>query len=317
MMDSPAGIELTVIIPTYNRSSVVMRCLGALLRQTLPTDTFEVIVSDDGSTDDTRERTGEVSKAVSLHIGYLWQSNKGANGARNRAIEAARGRILLFINDDTIASTDMLEQHLRSHSQYPEEQCAVLGLVTVSPEVPHSLFSNLHLDASYRLWQGKRELDWRAFYTCNVSVKRSFLLKHGLFEEQIRYHEDIELAARLSRFGLKVMFNPEAVGYHYHLLTEEEYLKMARKDGEALAAWYRKSPHQAYELSLAGLHLTAPLLKKVKYFIGDLAVNAATIPLLLKAARYFARSHQTVSLLLYTKIYQSLKRSTVRKEMRR
>ena len=59
-------------------------------------------------------------------------------------------------------------------------------------------FAKLHLDANFSLWKGQTELDWRAFYTCNVSVKKSFLVKFGLFEESLRYHEDVELGARLA-----------------------------------------------------------------------------------------------------------------------
>ena len=314
LMDSKI-IDISVIIPTYNRASVLKKCLKALSKQSIPANTYEVIVSDDGSEDDTKKVSEEALADTACFINYLWQPNKGANAARNNAIHAARGSILLFINDDTIAIPSMLEEHLRTHKKYPEENISVLGRMTVSPEVPYSIFAKLHLDANYGLWKGMVELDWLAFYTCNVSVKKSFLLKHGLFEESIRYHEDVELSERLSHFGLKIIYNPEALGYHDHYLQEHEYLNVAKKDGIALAKWYKKSPHLKKQLSLVDFQLTVPFTKKMKYIIGDILINRATRPAIIRTARLFSRSWEGLSLFLYRKIYQSIKRESVRQEL--
>jgi len=311
------SIVISVIIPTYNRVSVLKKCLEALSAQSIPINTYEVIVSDDGSADDTRKITENMIADSLCSIKYLWQSNKGANAARNNAIRASKGSILLFINDDTIAIPTMLEQHLQSHRRYPDENIAVLGRMTISAEVPYSIFSKLHLDANYDLWKGKKELDWLAFYTCNISVKKSFLLKYGLFEESIRYHEDVELSERLSHFGLRIIYNPEALGYHYHYLKEEEYLNVAKKEGIALAKWYKKSPHLKKELALIGLQTTSGLSKKIKYFIGDLMINSLTRPLVIFFARISGKMNENLSLMLYRKIYQSIKRESVRQELKK
>jgi len=310
-------VAISVIIPTYNRASVLKKCLEALSNQSISSDMYEIIVSDDGSQDDTRKVSEDAIKNNKCQINYLWQTNKGANAARNNAIHASRGGLLLFINDDTIAIHSMLEKHLQKHYQYPEENIAVLGRMTVSPEVPYSIFAKLHLDANYGLWKGMVELDWLAFYTCNVSVKKSFLLKYGLFEESIRYHEDVELSERLSHFGLIIIYNPDALGYHDHYLQEQEYLNVAKKEGTSLAIWYKKSPRLGKQLALVGLEATSPLLKKIKYFIGDLLINSLTRPSLISLARIFAKTNESLSLTLYRKIYQSIKRESVRQELSR
>jgi glycosyltransferase involved in cell wall biosynthesis len=315
-MDSQK-IAISVIIPTYNRASVLKKCLEALSDQSITSDTYEVIVSDDGSQDDTKKVAEDVIKNKKCFINYLWQPNKGANAARNNAIYASRGTLLLFINDDTIAIPTMLEEHLQTHRQYPEENIAVLGRMTVSPEVPYSIFAKLHLDANYGLWKGMVELDWQAFYTCNVSVKKSFLLNYGIFEESIRYHEDVELSERLSHFGLKIIYNPDALGYHDHYLQEHEYLNVAKKEGISLAIWYKKSPHLKKELALIGLQATAPIKKKIKYFVGDLLINNLTRPIIVVFARFFAKTNENLSLSLYRKVYQSIKRESVRQELKK
>ncbi len=308
--------ELTVIVPTHNRAPILQKCIRALGRQTIPRDSYEIIVSDDGSEDDTRLRAEQAAREVSCEVTYLHQPNQGANRARNQAIRHAKGRLLLFINDDTIATPTMLDEHLRTHRHYPAEEVGVLGRVTISPEVPPSLFAKVHLDAGYELWKGQVELDWRAFYTCNASVKKAFLLKYGIFEESIRYHEDVELSERLSHHGFFVVYNPEALAYHDHFLTEESYLNAAKMDGKALAIWYRKAPHLAKELASVGFYLTDSASKRLKYFIADLIINKHTVPHILGLARWLGGRREDLALLFYRKVYKALERESIRDELR-
>ena len=308
--------EIAVIIPTYNRCRELEKCLYALVRQTLPSSSFEIVVVDDGSTDETGNIVEQVkAESASHHVRYLKQPNSGANAARNKAILASTARLLLFINDDTIASSDMVERHCLMHRQRPEEGAAVLGRVTISPEMPAVVFNRLHLDSSYNQWKGRNELDWRAFYTCNVSVKRSFLLEHGLFEEGIRDHEDLELAERLSHHGLRVIYDEKALGYHYHSLAEADFINLAVKEGKALCNWYRKSPELGKKLAEFGFYPFAGPVRKLKYLLGDCLVNAVTMPFLLRTARLLSRRSQTLSAAIYRRIYASTKRATIRREL--
>jgi glycosyltransferase involved in cell wall biosynthesis len=308
--------DLTAIIPTHNRAEVLEKCIRALGRQSIPADSYEVVVCDDGSSDDTRGRVEAASREVACPVRYLFQTNRGANSARNRAVGEAEGRILLFINDDTIATPGMLEAHLDTHAGYPDEAVGVLGKVAISPEVPPSFFAKLHLDASYDLWEGEVDLDWRAFYTCNVSVKKTFLLKYGLFEEGLRYHEDVELSERLSHFGFRIIYNVEALAYHYHFLTEDAFLRAAGRDGTALAQWHRKSPNLRKELACFGFAETSSPLLRMKHKLGDMLINRWTIPYLLPVARYFSRNMGGLALTMYRKIYQSLKREAARNALK-
>lgn len=294
------------------------KCLGALERQAFPAADFEIIVSDDGSADNTPDIISEFARRnPEPKIHYLWQPNAGANAARNRGIVASRGRILLFINDDTIAAPEMLSEHLRSHELYPQESTVVLGRVTVSPEIGSSLFVRLHLDAGYDLLKNRTELDWKAFYTCNVSVKKSFLLKYGTFEEKMRYHEDLELSERLSSHGLKIIYNPKALGYHHHCLQESEYLDIAHREGKSLAIWYKKSPLLKKELASLGFYPGLPIYRRLKYVIADSAVNTWTLPLLLFFASRLSKAHEKTATILYKKAFQSLKRKAIRDELRK
>lgn len=308
--------EISIIIPTYNRGNILKMCLDAIASQTTPSDSFEVIVSDDGSHDNTREVTESFAGEKLRNVKYLWQPNTGASAARNLAIRESKGRLLLIINDDTIATENLVEEHLLAHRRHTEENCAVLGRITISEEVSPSIFAKLHLDASFKLLYGKTELDWRGFLTCNVSVKKSFLKKYGLFEEKFRVlHEDLELGERLSHHGLKIIYRPEALGYHYHYIDERVFLNSANQEGKSLAVWYRKSPHLKKELASLGFYPAVPMPKRLRYFAADLLLNRMTIPLLLSLCRSLSCKYENAALRLYCKVYQAIKREAIRKEL--
>ncbi len=306
---------ITVIVPTYNRAQTLSRCLEALEAQTAPRNAFEVIVVDDGSEDETAEVFSRFSASTTLNIEYIKQENSGQNAARNRAIKCCLGRILLFMNDDTIAAPDVIERHITGHRTYPGENCAVLGRVTVSPDLPPSLFAKLHLDAAYAVWGNTVEVPWKAFYTCNLSINKSFLLKYGLFDEDIRYNDDIELAERLSHHGLRIFYDKRCLGYHYHYLSEDDYVRLARLSGKTLAVWYRKSPHLKKELSTVGFYIGSSRMKRIEYFLADAAINAVTRPLLIFIARRLSRKHERLARLFYKKIYKSFERESIRRAL--
>lgn len=313
---SSASPRLSVVIPTFDRSPILALCLEALAAQTCASADFEVIVADDGSTDATRATAERFSGTFGRPVRYLFQANAGANAARNRAIEAAQGRLLLFINDDTIATPGMLAEHLAGHDEHPDDRVAILGRVTVSPGLPPSRLAALHLDRAYALIGDRRDLDWRAFFTCNVSVKKSLLDRGGRFEERLRYHEDLELAERLSHHGLRVVYRPAALGYHEHFLTEDEFLRVARREADALAAWARISPRLEPLLGELGFEPALPRSRRVKHRLAGLVVNRATIPVWRQMARRCPRELEGVALAIYRQVYQSILRTRLRDALR-
>jgi glycosyltransferase involved in cell wall biosynthesis len=310
-----AELLLSVIVPTYNRCAVLANCLRALQSQTAPLDCFEVIVSDDGSADATAETVNRFAQADGPRIRFLHQPNAGANAARNRAIAAARGKILLLINDDTIATPGMLASHLAGHALHPPDIVAVLGRVTVSPHLPSSRLAPLHLDRAYAGLDGVRELDWRAFFTCNVSVKKALLLRAGVFEERIRYHEDLELGQRLSRYGLRVIYRPDALGYHEHFLTEQEFFAIADREARALVVWSRIAPQLTPVLATLGFEPALPLHRRLKHRLVEMLVNRATAGFWRWIARNCPRSLDAVYLRIYDVAYQCAKRAALRREL--
>jgi glycosyltransferase involved in cell wall biosynthesis len=104
--------SVSVIIPTYNRKEMLLASLQSLALQSFPSDGFEVIIVDDGSTDGTR--------AIETHsfpfdLRYFWQPNGGDAVARNYGAEQSRSDILVFIDDDIVVEPDFLTCLIREH----------------------------------------------------------------------------------------------------------------------------------------------------------------------------------------------------------
>jgi len=105
-------LDVSVIIPTYNRKDSLLRTLDSLSRQTFPADRFEVIVMDDGSTDGTEEIAEETFPFI---LRYVYQTNSGGVVARNRGASEAQGDLLVFLDDDMSPLADYIVSLAKAH----------------------------------------------------------------------------------------------------------------------------------------------------------------------------------------------------------
>ncbi|QSR87490.1 glycosyltransferase family 2 protein [Candidatus Methylacidiphilum infernorum] len=212
-MSSRPDPAISVIIPTFNRSFYLEKVLEALLEQDLDKELFELIVIDDGSRDETLPFLSSFSKSMNLR--YVRKENAGLATAKNLGIYMAKGEILLFLDDDDMPTRSLLSAHLTTHRKYPDPSVAVLGYTEVAEELKADPLLDYvcnvgHQYFSYSLFRENSILDWQAFWGGRTSVKRSFLIERGVFNPVFRFLEDIELGWRLSKFGLKVLFNKKA-----------------------------------------------------------------------------------------------------------
>lgn len=232
--------SLSVIVPTYNRLKVLLKCLRSLEAQTVAPDNWEVVIVDDGSTDGTAEQIAVLLDESCLNVHFSRQDHKGPAAARNLGVREALGDLILFIGDDIIATPNLLAGHISWHEKYPARNVAVLGYVTWSPEIEVTPFmhwlENGGPQFSYYELQDKsgQNVHYKYFYSCNVSLKKRFLLKNGLFDEEfpLAAYEDTELGYRLVKKGLRIVYNSDAVGYHYHLTSLDDTLHRMERIGE-------------------------------------------------------------------------------------
>ncbi len=236
--------RISVIIPTFNRAAMLSATLESFVAQNLPTDQYEVLVVDDGSEDATPEVCRDF--AARMQLQYLHIDNSGTSAAKNTGILASQGRILLFFDDDDIADHHLLEEHLKAHKQHRAENVAVLGYTTWGPTVSVTPLMRYVTDIGRFLFaygdlEDGQMLDFTYLWAGRCSCKRSFLAKHGVFNRQFRAPgiEDIELGYRLSRFGLRVVFDRAAISYMTRALNFDEFCKRSERQGEALFLFSR------------------------------------------------------------------------------
>ena len=230
-------LPLSVIICTYNRADFLKLLLESLITQTLSKDKFEIIVIDDGSSDKTREI---VESFYSVYpVKYFYQNNAGLASARNHGIFAAQGDIVLLLDDDDFATPELLEEHLKTHRKYPQDNYAVLNYTTWATYLNVTPLMTFITDIGCFLFNypGIRNgdiLDYTHFWGGRSSCKRSFLIEYGVFNPVFRFGcEDIELGYRLSRHGLKVVYNSRAVSMMARPVAFDDFCQRLIKQGRS------------------------------------------------------------------------------------
>jgi GT2 family glycosyltransferase len=207
--------RVSLIIPTYRRRTAVQRLLQALARQTLLPGEYEVIISIDGSEDGTREMVSQFPAPYKLR--YAWQPNNGRATACNAGIRLARGELLILLDDDMEPSPGFLAAHLQAHPRGSRR--AVIGAAPIvfdqsSPPIVKYVASGFNYRLE-RLAQSGSTIRFKNVYSGNFSIRREVLIEVGAFDEDFKVygHEDYELAWRLMRAGVQLVYSPEALSY--------------------------------------------------------------------------------------------------------
>jgi len=235
-------MDISVVIATYNRSELLSRTVPALLAQQIDGFDFEVIFVDDGSTDET---SAILNRVVTEHpevFRYIRGSHSGSPAApRNLGIRHARGEVILLLDDDVIPDDQLILEHWRFHQRETDPRSAVTGKLYLPPEIeadPMSIFHSFPYDGM----KVGTPLEFYYFWTCNVSLKRTFMLAHGMFDEDSALYplEDMECGYRLVEAGLRLEFLPQASGQHIHKMKPEWVPAKGQRLGRAQFAVTQK-----------------------------------------------------------------------------
>jgi GT2 family glycosyltransferase len=173
-----------------------------------------VIVVDDGSSDGTSAILG--TRSLPFALRSIRQENAGPAKARNAGLHAARGELLLFLDDDVVPSEELVAEHLRSHEA--EQDVVVMGPLASLPHYrqPWVSWEQAKLEEQYTaMMRGDWEPTFRQFWTGNASVSRERVALVGGFDTTLLRAEDVELGLRLHQLGMKFRFNPRAKGFHH------------------------------------------------------------------------------------------------------
>jgi cellulose synthase/poly-beta-1,6-N-acetylglucosamine synthase-like glycosyltransferase len=210
MMIKASDLRLSVIVPAYNGAHVLAEALPALRASDLPHESWELIVVDDASTDDT----ASVAERFANEVLCLDGAPRGPAYARNCGAQAARADILVFVDADVCVHSDTLRMFLEAFSDDPEVS-AVFGAYDVEPRATGlvSQYRNLLHHFVHASEAGEASTFWAG---CGA-VRRSPFLEAGLFDAK-RYPrpqiEDIELGYRLRSLGYRILLRPDIQGTH-------------------------------------------------------------------------------------------------------
>lgn len=210
---------ISVVMPTYNRADAIGITLRHLAQQTLPPGQFEVIVVDDGSSDDTEAVA--MAQRLPFHLAYCKRPNRGAAAARNFGVSQARAALILFLDADVIPEPQLLEAHLHSHTA--TDSRITVGRVKPWPGTFRPWHEQIIDPESAGMDYGN-ESRTVPFYMAlggNFSIARQTFVDVGGYDEEFPAAgaEETEFAYRAEQRGCRLHFEPLAVGYHNHSRT--------------------------------------------------------------------------------------------------
>ncbi len=237
---------LTVVIPSFNRQTKLKTCLERLQNQTLAREAFEVIVVNDGSSDETESFLD--SKMQSWpELKVIHQVNSGQGIARNKAIKMAEGQITMFIGDDIYATENFLQEHVDFHQENPKQEMACLGLTEWDKEQEVTPYMEWLTHGGHQFAYHKLTADQEAgfwfFYTSNISLKTELLQTDNFDTDFGGYGwEDMELGYRLEKKGLKLIYKPKALAYHDHFMEPSSLKSKMEKIYSSAQVFQNKHP---------------------------------------------------------------------------
>lgn len=191
-------VKISVIVPTYNRGSVISRAIDSVLNQTF--EDFELILIDDGSTDDTQSI---VRSYEDERISYIYQPHSNANVARNRGIEMANGTYISFLDSDDAFCERNLEKTYDVLMKQPD-RCA--GIYT-SYKIIDDDDEELKLKGDERITYPDFEYDHRKYLggLSTTMFHKNVLYDVGLFDEKLNKVQDIDLYLRIFKKGYEMV----------------------------------------------------------------------------------------------------------------
>jgi len=235
-------MDVSVIIPTYNRRKILEITLPPILNQDFE-GKYEVILSDDGSEDETSSYIEELKEKYTQLRYIKNKERRGPAYTRNRALEIAQGRLIVFIDSDIYVKKDFLKNHFEIQK---ENNFNVL--------VQGPVINTYNLE---KPWEEKfklRDFSSAYFATGNASIARDILLKTGFFDENFTFYgwEDLELGIRIKKLNIRKINSEKVTVWHIQTPPKLENLSyLINKEKErARSAIYFYQKHPILEVKM-------------------------------------------------------------------
>ncbi len=244
LIENPA---ISIIIPAKDSAQTIEKCLSALKAQhgmEFGKD-YEIILVDDGSTDNT----GEIGERMQVSV--IRQGNRGPAAARNSGAKAARGAILVFTDSDCVPQSDWVKEMVRPFNDL--HVIGVKGAYLCEEKNKTARFVQMEFEFKYKAMASQSTIDFIDTYS--AAYQRDVFLENNGFDENfpVPSVEDQELSFRLAGKGYKMVFQPLARVFHAHDHSIAEYMKRKWGIGYWKAVMLRWLPEKTFNDSYTPL----------------------------------------------------------------
>jgi glycosyltransferase involved in cell wall biosynthesis len=200
---------VSIIVPAYNVTKYIAETLDSILAQTFKD--YEIIVVNDGSPD-----TEDLERVLSPYMNqivYIKQRNKGLSGARNTAIQAARGELIALLDADDKWMPDYLEVHYQMMKEDPTIDVVYSDAIIFGEALD---FGQRYMDICPS--DGEVTFESVATQRCNVmvsaTIRRETVIKAGMFDETLRSAEDFDLWLRILKKGGRIVYHNQPLVFY-------------------------------------------------------------------------------------------------------
>ncbi|MBZ0181898.1 MAG: glycosyltransferase [Melioribacteraceae bacterium] len=231
----------SVIVPTYNRADEIIELLDSLEKQTINKNDFQVIIVDDGSTDNTNEVIRKFTGNNKINISFLKQDHKGPGEARNLGMEYAEGKYFLFIDSDCIADENWLKAYKNAVKEinpagFGGPDKVLPNFSPVQKAIDYSMTSFITTGGI----RGSSKKKISKYYprSFNMGVRSDIVAKIGGMGK-LRHGQDIEFSHRILQTGEPVIKVDDAVVYHKRRMSIKKFFKQVFNWGVARINLYK------------------------------------------------------------------------------
>ena len=226
---------ISIVTPTFNRSHELDYLIESINKQTLNNEYFEMIISDDGSTDDTHEKIYKWKELVDFQLDYISQDNLGPGAARNHGVKKSNGELIVFIDSDCEADENWLKIIYDAYNNnifdaFGGPDHSKEDFLPIQRAIDFSMTSFLTTGGM----RGHSKKMLAKFYprSHNMGVKKTLFEKIGGFGS-LRHGQDIELSHRIHNSGAKIQLLIDAIVYHRRRTTLIKFFRQVFNWGVA------------------------------------------------------------------------------------
>lgn len=234
---------VSIIIPTYNRSSLISITLDSLLAQTYPSDKYEIVVVDNHSTDETATIVKDYEQRTEGRVRYFYEGRQGSHYARNNVVKHVRGELLYFTDDDMITDAHALEELVRVMVEHPEVGTATGRVLPKWQEQPTEWLLHYFVNGMLSLFDMDEELYVGdtdcGIFSCHQMVRKDLFVQAGGYNPDIVDGEwlgdnETGLCIKIKKLGAKFAFTHKSETLHIippRRMTQEYFNKRFANQG--------------------------------------------------------------------------------------